>query len=115
MTTSNIYGSPGPVGPKGMLGPTGAHGPRGMTTEDTDEMLLKQYGWEGFEMKWRMKDGTRIKIKDMEDSHIRNCVNMLRRNEVNETRKAWIEIFTDVQIKRRRLKLEKIKNKLNPE
>lgn len=100
-------------GPKGMTGPTGVVGPQGITGENFYEVIIGMYKKQQFSMRWEMKDGKEILIKDMEDSHIRNCINMMKRNPLNDSRRAWIEIFTDVQIKRRKLKLDKIKNKLN--
>ena len=86
-----------------------------MSAIDDDDYyndLINQYKYEQFHMNWRMKDGTGILIKDMKDSHIKNCINMLKRNTLTETRRAWIDIFVDVQLKRRVLKLEKIKKNL---
>ena len=76
------------------------------------EDILEEYNEMGLEMTWVMKDGNEIMLKDMEDSHIKNCLNMLKRNEPNEIRRGWIDIFEDVQIKRRCEKIEKIANEI---
>ena len=76
------------------------------------EDILEEYNEMGLEMTWVMKDGKEIMLKDMEDSHIKNCLNMLKRNEPNEIRRGWIDIFEDVQIKRRCEKIEKIANEI---
>jgi len=34
----------------------------------------------GLPRKWKMRDGTKIKIKDMSTSHIRNSIAMMKRN-----------------------------------
>lgn len=88
----------------------------GITYSFSDyDYLMDEYKYKGFDMVWTMRDQTDIMIKDMRDSHIRNCINMLRRNALTDTRRGWIDIFTDVIIKRRKLKLDKIKSKLNSE
>lgn len=112
MTPSIYHGPQGISGPPGMTGSVGVQGPQGMTGDDMNDVVWRQYEHEGFEMRWRMKDGSWIRIKNMEDSHVKNCINMLRRNEPTETRKAWIEVFSDVIVKRRRLKLDKIMKKI---
>lgn len=84
-------------------------------SNDYDDDLIKEYQDKGFSMIWTMKDGTEILLKNMEDSHINNCIKMLRRNSLTETRRSWIDIFIDVQLKRRKLKIDKIKSKLNSE
>lgn len=47
---------------------------------------------------WTQKDGTVIPISKMEDSHIRNCLRMLKRQEekygTDDIREAWIDRFT---------------------
>jgi len=75
--------------------------------------LISEYKEIGNDMVWIMKDGTEIFIKNMETSHIKNCINMLKRTKKNETKLAWIDIFTDVLMKRRESKLNKILDNIN--
>jgi len=60
-----------------------------------------------------MKDGTEIMIKDMEDSHVKNTINMLKGKLQTDTRSAWIYIFEDVLHKRRFIKINKITDNIN--
>jgi len=41
---------------------------------------------------WRTKDGNVICVNEMETGHIRNCINMLERNNV-PVRKPYITMF----------------------
>ena len=66
----------------------------------------------GMELEWTMREGDTIKIKDMNDSHIQKCLNMMRRKELNGNRKGWISVFEDVQIVRRKEKIDKLKNEI---
>ncbi len=73
---------------------------------------------------WRMRDGQTIGIQEMKESHINNCINMLKRQiqdpfdvvgpeglngfvahqieEKNTTINAWVNIFS-LEFKRREL------------
>ncbi len=75
--------------------------------------LIKKYKSLKDDMIWEMKDGTEICISKMENSHMQNCINMLKRNYPNSTREAWIDIFSDALSKRRNLKLNKIVHIIN--
>lgn len=42
------------------------------------ELTLERLAAEGI---WQTKDGNRVKIENMSDSHLRNTINMLKRSE----------------------------------
>lgn len=90
----------------------------GITYSDLDledsfyNEIMIDYNLLKMDMEWTMKNGDRIKLIDMKDSHIKNCINMLKKLEINYSRRAWIDIFCDVLLKRRFEKIEKIKIKI---
>jgi len=75
--------------------------------------LIQEYKDLGDEMVWDMKDGTPIGLKDMEDSHIKNTINMLKRKPLTNTRSAWLEIFESESLNRRFKKIDKLKKNIN--
>jgi hypothetical protein len=52
------------------------------------------------ELTWLTKDEGEIKVKNMKDSHLKNCINMLRRKK--EDADFWIAIFEDELYSRRK-------------
>jgi len=75
--------------------------------------MLREYKYSGNNVIWVHSDNTEIKIEDMDDSHIRNTINMLKRKpSKNSIRIAWIHIFEDVLYKRRFNKINKITNNI---
>lgn len=76
-------------------------------------ITLDEYKIYGDNLTWSMKDGTLIKIKDMETRHIKNCINMLNKKQSpNKGIQSWIYIFEDVILKRRQYKINKIKENI---
>lgn len=60
---------------------------------------------------WTQRDGTHIKVQDMTERHINNCIRMLKRDK-NESinchrdiKDAWIVVFED-ELKRRKKQIE---------
>lgn len=49
-------------------------------------------------MIWIQRDGTPIKIKDMTESHIKNCIKMLKRkiNEINYEQSCGYQLLSKV-------------------
>ena len=79
---------------------------------DSYSEILYEYKRYGDNLEWEMKDGTMIKIKNMETSHVKNCINMMSKKHMNGTRRAWVEIFEDVIVKRRSQKINKLKENI---
>lgn len=72
------------------------------------------------DMVWVMRNFDEIKLKDMEDSHIYNCIRMLKKNISKKSfggekthSEYWVEVFEDVVLKRRLEKIKTIKNNIN--
>ena len=97
VTLSNIFG------PQGMIGYIG----------NVYDFIIKRYEKQGFSMVYETETGIEIKIEDMNDNIIKNCMTTMRTNALTEVGRAWFDIFTDVLMKRRLLKLEKIKTVIN--
>lgn len=46
-------------------------------------------------LEWVTQQGERLKIQDMSDDHITNCLNHLNKQKIKSMRtECWIEIFT---------------------
>lgn len=51
---------------------------------------------------WTQRDGTEISLKDMTDTHIQNCINMLERKQYkSDIVYAWIKRFKEELVSRR--------------
>jgi len=50
---------------------------------------------------WHTKDGKELKIKNMETSHIKNCIAFIRRNDKNDMYEPYIKVFEE-ELKRRK-------------
>ena len=57
---------------------------------------------------WTTRDGVRLKIKEMETSHIRNTINLLKRNleKLDEDEKDYYEDYFDFKIREFEKELE---------
>ena len=44
---------------------------------------------------WTTKDGTKIAVKDMTDSHIRNTINWIKRKDKYDYYLPWIKVFEE--------------------
>ena len=53
----------------------------------------------------------KLRIRDLDDTHLINNINHYKKNTDDES-KAYCEIFTDVLVKRRTIKIQKIKDKI---
>ena len=116
-TLSNIFGpqgmtgSPGSIGLQGMTGPQGAVGPTGYVG-NMYEYVMERYQKQGLNMIYETETGIEIKIKDMDDVVIKNCITTIKIGTMTEVGRAWLDIFADVTVIRRKIKLEKIKSKM---
>jgi len=95
-----------------------------MTTQQWEfEDILSAYNAFGMELLWTKRDFTEIKICDMDDNHINNTLGMLNKairydksrykDSMKSSSEEWVEVFTDVQFKRRIIKLNKLKDNIN--
>lgn len=60
--------------------------PGGIYWEDDEELYDEDRGC----YVWRTKDGELLRLPDMKESHIRNCIGMLERNGDSS---EWLTIF----------------------
>jgi hypothetical protein len=83
---------------------------------DSDS-LYDKYKKLGMNLIWTKRNFEEIKICDMTDEHIKNVIRMLNKksifNSIYDTTNEWLDIFADVLIKRRTIKLNKLKKNIN--
>lgn len=64
-----------------------------------EEMMIDQWIAEEEESQrieagqWKKKDGSVIQISDMSESHIQNCLAMIKRNRDDDNAMNWIKLF----------------------
>lgn len=58
-----------------------------------DEELRSQIARQAAAGIWHTKSGQHLDIKTMSDTHIQNCINMLKSNDKTDTYIAWIDAF----------------------
>ena len=82
-----------------------------MTYQDKIDEYIKK----GLNLKYSDYKVT-TKLTDMTDEYIKSKIDMIISMGVNENtpiRQAWLEIFTDVKIKRRTIKINKLKERIH--
>jgi len=63
-----------------------------------DDFLYEAYEKAGTREVWRMRDGTEIKMSEMDTRHIINCIKMLERKYKEEYGDKWHENATTIEI-----------------
>ena len=58
-----------------------------------DELLKNQIAKQAAAGIWQTKGGQYLDIKTMSDTHIQNCINMLKNNDTTDMYIAWIDAF----------------------
>ena len=58
------------------------------------EISVPNYSW------WRTKDNTSIHIESMGDSHIANCINLLKTHDQHPYTDGWINALELEQLRR---------------
>ncbi len=107
---TGLMGSQGMTGPQGITGATGSVGVQGVKGNLYD-YVMGRYKRQGLNMIYET-DSIEIMIKDMDDSMIKNCMKTIKTGVQTEIGRAWFDIFVDVIVRRRKIKLEKIQSKM---
>lgn len=58
-----------------------------------EQQLYEDNEYEARMGNWKTRDGTRLKIKDMETSHIKNCIAFIRRFDKRDLYEPFVVAF----------------------